>query len=296
MKSIGQKSFRLLKKIKDPKFEIDRLEFYSLSLFLGKRDFQILIRDAELNYCLLLEDYVFAPDIEPSQQKELLRYIFDDHHLLLANFWKSIQFVIKNRNFTFVPSPLFEEENIAAYLKLNTLFDPATDEVMLTYHKQLDMINVFSVPRYIVEMIEEIYPGNKPSYIHQSSPLISGLLSLNQPEMRDIVLFIDRFGLHIMVAYDKKLVFYNQYTIRKFSDYLKYIRLVANELDIDLDRSVIQLYGFLGNNTPHLQELRKTIPYLTLGERPKNFNFGYVFDEILDHQYFDVLSTDVMRF
>ncbi len=296
MESIGQKSFRLLKKIKDPKFEIDRLEFYSLSLFLGKRDFHILIRDAELNYCLLLEDYVFAPDIQEHQRKDLLRYIFDDHHLLLANFWKSIQFVIKNRDYTFIPAKLFEEENIAAYLKLNTAFDPQTDEAMLTYHKQLDMVNVFTVPKYIIEMIESIYPGNKPSYIHQSSTLINGLLSINQPEMRDVALYIDRFGLHIMVVYDKKLVFYNQYVIRKFSDYLKYIRLVANELDINLNSTVIQLYGFLGKNTPHFRELKKAIPYLTLGDRPKNFKFGYVFDEIADHQYFDVFSTDLMRF
>jgi hypothetical protein len=91
---IDQKSFRLLKKIKDPKFEIDRLEYYSLSLYIGQKDFQILITDHETSYVVLLEDYVFDPNLEDTVKKEAIKFIFDDHHLLLANFWRSINLII----------------------------------------------------------------------------------------------------------------------------------------------------------------------------------------------------------
>ena len=292
MDRISQKSFRLLKKIKDPKFEIDRLEFYNLSLFVGPNDFQILITDSETNQCVLLEDYVFDTKLDDKAIVATVNFIFDDHHLLLANFWKGITLIIKSNKFSFVPKNLFSEGNIFSYLKINTSFNRSQNEVMLTYHRQLDFVNVFSVPKSIVELVSRVYPGKKIKYVHQSSSLIDGVIAKNEFGQKDVAIFIDRFGLHILVVNNKKLVFYNQYRIKRFGDYLKYIKLVANELKFDLGLDRISLYGYLGKKTPHFNELKKTMHRLTLGSRPTNLNFGYVFDEVLDHQYFDIFSTD----
>ena len=292
MDRISQKSFRLLKKIKDPKFEIDRLEFYNLSLFVGPNDFQILITDSETNQCVLLEDYVFDTYLDDKAIVATVKFIFDDHHLLLANFWKEITLIIKSNIFSFVPKNLFSEGNIFSYLKINTSFKRSQNEVMLTYHRQLDFVNVFSVPKSIVELASRVYPGKKIKYVHQSSSLINGVVAKNEFGQKDVAIYIDRFGLHILVVNNKKLVFYNQYKIKRFGDYLKYIKLVANELKFDLEQDRISLYGYLGNRTPHFNELKKTMHQLSLGSRPQNLNFGYVFDELLEHQYFDVFSTD----
>ncbi len=294
MNKIGQNSFRLIRKIKDPKFEIDRLEYYSLSLFIGLQDFQILITDEEVNQCVLLEDYILDPKLKASEKFSVTKFIFDDHHLLLANFWKTISIIIKNKVFSFVPKYHFVEDQLFNYLKINTLYNPNEEEVMLTFHNQLDLVNVFSASNSIVKLTSEVYPDRKVKFIHQSSLLINGAIKLNKLGHRDLVLYIDRFGLHILLVNDKKLIFYNQYTIKKFVDYLKYIKMAANELDINLTQDQILLYGYLGANTPQFNELKKTMPNLKLGSRPDNLNFGYVFDEILDHQYFDLFSTNTI--
>ena len=293
MERISQKSFRLLKKIKDPKIEIDRLECYSLSLFIGQADFQILITDIETNQCILLEDYVFDPKLDNSKKFAVVKFIFEDHHLLRANFWNAITIIIKNRIFSFVPKALFKEGRLSSYLKINTPFDSSRDEVMLTLHNKLDFVNVFCVPKSIVNLASKYYPGKIIKYIHQSSSLINGVISINEPLNKNMAIYIDRFGLHILIVNNKKLIFYNQYAIKTFSDYLKYIKLVAKELNIDLKQDKIILYGYLGKNTSHFIELKKTIYKLTLGHRPENFNFGYVFDEVHDYQYFDLFSTDM---
>lgn len=291
----GQKPFRLLKKIKDPKFDIDRLEFYSLSLYIGIADFQVLIIDTAINQCVLLEDYVLEPKLNAEEKTSAIKFIFDDHHLLLANFWKSIAVIIKNKAYSFVPKALFKEEKTSSYLKINTTFNPSHEEIMLTYHKQLGFVNVFSVPKSIVELTSKIYPGKKINFIHQSSSLIDGVVSKNQQGRKDIVVYIDRFGLHILIVEAKKLVFYNQYEIKTFDDYIKYIKLVASELNVNLKRDKITLYGFLGKNTLHFKKLKNTLHQLTLGNRPGNLNYGHVFDEVMDHQYFDLFSIDALR-
>ncbi|MCK5705236.1 MAG: DUF3822 family protein [Cyclobacteriaceae bacterium] len=292
MDKISQKSFRLLKKIKDPKFEIDRLEYYNLCLYIGVKDFQILIIDSDSNHCVLLEDYVFDPKLEDGEKFAVIKFIFDDHHLLLANFWKAITIIIKNRVFSFVPKELFNQDRISSYLKMNSSYNSSQDEVMLTFHKHLDFVNVFSVPKSIVELILNYYPDKKIKFAHQSSSLINGVISKNEYGHKDVVLYIDRFGLHILIVNDKKLIFYNQYSIKKFDDYIKYIKLVATKLIFDLEQDQIYLYGYLGKKTPHFNELKKTMHQLTLGRRPENLNFGYVFDEVLEHQYFDLFSAD----
>ena len=295
MDKIDQKSFRLLKKIRDPKFEIDRLEFYSLSLYIGTKDFQILITDHETGYILLLEDYVFDPDLSDDDKKDVIKFIFDDHHLLLANFWKSINLIVKNRNYSFVPYELFVESNAATYLVINASFNSFDDEIMLTYHKYLDLVNVFSVPIYIVRLLTGIYPGKKIKYMHQSSGIINGVYAQNHDGRKDIAMYLDRFGMHAVVIENKRLVFYNQYIIKKFGDYTNFIRLVAKELGFDLEYDDIKIYGYLGQNTPHFSELKKNIKQLTFGDRPANLKFGYVFDELMDHQYFDLFATEIQR-
>jgi hypothetical protein len=287
---VNQKSFRLLKKIKDPKFEIDRLEYYSLSLFIGQKDFQILVTDEETGYAVLLEDFVFDPELVESKKKDVVKFIIDDHHLLLANFWKSINLIIKNRNYSFVPYQLFDEQKAASYLSINALFESDRDELMLTYHKHLNLVNIFSVPIWIVEMLSGIYPGKHINYLHQSSSLINGVITQNASSEKVIAIHIDRFGLHILVIENKNLIFYNQYIIRKFIDYKNYISMIARELDLDLDSVEIKIYGYLGENTPHFRELNKQLKGLSFGERPSNLKYSYVFDEIMEHQYFDVFA------
>lgn len=295
MDKINQKSFRLLKKIKDPKFEIDRLEFYSLSLYIGTKDFQILITDHETSYILLLEDYVFDPGLSDDDKKEVVKFIFDDHHLLLANFWKSINLIIKNRNYSFVPYDLFEEKKASTYLSVNTSFNSFDDEIMLTYHKYLDMVNVFSVPVPFVRLLSTLYPGKKIKYIHQSSSIINGVYAQNMEGRKDIAIYLDRFGMHVVVIENKRLIFYNQYIIKKFGDYTNYLRIVAQELGFDLNYDDIKVYGYLGQNTPHFIELKKNIKQLAFGNRPANLKFGYVFDELMDHQYFDLFASEIQR-
>lgn len=262
---------------------------------MGQSDFQILITDSETYQCVLLEDYIFNPKLEDDDKSVLIKFIFDDHHLLLANFWNTITLIIKNRVFSFVPKKLFSVDNISSYLKINSSFNPSQDEVMLTYHEHLDFVNVFCVPKSLVELASKIYPGRKIKFIHQGSSLINGVISKNKPGHKSVVIYIDRFGLHILIVNDKKLVFYNQYIIKKFDDYMKFIKIVTNELNIDLEKDKIFLYGYLGKNTPHFNVLKKSMHQLTFGNRPENLNLGYVFDEVLEHQYFDLLSTETLR-
>ena len=114
-------------------------------------------------------------------------------------------------------------------------------------------------------------------------------------QSRDIAIYIDRFGMHVLVIDNRQLVFYNQYIIKKFTDYTNYVKMVARELNFDPESSKIKIYGYLGKNTPHFQELKKSLEQLEFGSRPNNLKYNYVFDELMEHQYFDLFATQSQR-
>ena len=103
------------------------------------------------------------------------------------------------------------------------------------------------------------------------------------------------FKLHIMACEGDKLLYYNQFPIKQFSEYIKYIMLVMKSLKMDQQSSKVVLWGYVGRNSPHYQEFYKYINNVTFGGEPDHLNFGYVFDEMPEHHYFDLYSIHLME-
>ena len=91
----AKKDYKLFKKIKEDKFEVDQLHNYDLNLLLGNRDFQIAVVDKRDNRCLIIEDFIISSIDSYSILVGVFENIFDDDHLLIAGFWSSVNVGIK---------------------------------------------------------------------------------------------------------------------------------------------------------------------------------------------------------
>ena len=141
------KEYKLLKKIKDEKFDVDQLHHYNLNLLIGNRDFQVLIVDPRNNRCLLLEDYVISNVSSYTRLVEVFEEIFDSHHLLKAGFWGKVSVGIKGNKFALVPLPLFDEDLIFDYLKFNSKVNREFDELNYYVHEIPEAVNNFAVDK-----------------------------------------------------------------------------------------------------------------------------------------------------
>ena len=286
-------TYKLIKKIKDEKFDVDELHHYSLSVQFGNRDFQALVVDTRENYALLLEDYVLSAVNTYGELMEVMETLFDDHHLLKAGFWKQIRISVKNNRFSLVPSTLFSEENLVDFLRLNAAVDTDRDEVKYYKHLKNDAVNVFSMNKIQYNWLSEIYKNTNVGAVHQSSGLIEGILSqIDRYQDNNMFLYVDRFKLHIITTRNKKLEYYNQFVIKKFEDYIKYIMTVLKGLGHDQKTTPVILWGYVGKQSPHFHEFAKYIKNISFGERPDFLKFGYFFDEVQDHHFFDLYSLN----
>lgn len=241
--------YRLIRKIKDERFDEDNLHLYSLLIQLGPRDLQVGVVD-DTSRMLLFEDFVFNDTYSTEHQLKLVRELFEGHSLLTAGFWKSVTFSLKNNKFVQVPAQLFVESSAGEYLKFNAHIDHESDLVLSCINASLDSVTVYLVPRTLHEWLSALYKNTRIKFIHQSSALIEGVMrEADKSAESPLYLYVDRFKLHILAARDGKLVYYNQFAIKHFADYVKYIMLVLSALGMNQQTSRVVMWGYIGRNS-----------------------------------------------
>ncbi len=292
----AKKEYKLFKKIKEDKFEVDQLHNYDLNLLLGNRDLQLSVVDNRSNRCLIVEDFIISSIDSYAKLVNVFEQIFDDHHLLKAGFWSSVKVGIKGNKFALVPESLFNPESIFDYLKFNCKVNKEYDQLMYYKHSKSEAVNTFAIDARLYNWLETLYTDKKISYFHQSSALIEGVIEqLDNYPKDSVFVYVDRFKLHIITSKNNKLEYYNQFYIKQFSDYIKYIMTVMKGLNRNQLKTNVVLWGYLGKQSKHYNEFAKYIKNISFGGRPKFLNFGYPFDELQDHHYFDLYNVHLCK-
>jgi len=287
--------YKLIKKIKDEKFDEDQLHRYILLTQIGAKDFQVAVIDGEDNRLIFFEDYVFNEVNSQAELQETLQSLFDSHEYLLAGFWKEVKVSIKNNKFIHVPSSLFIESASNDYLKFNAVLDTEKESVQICRNKKTDAVTVFALQQDMLEWLRRVYVNSTVNLFHQSSALIEGVLTAAGPvKNHPLYVYVDRFKLHVMFVKNGQLIYYNQFLIKQFSDYVKYIMLVMKSLGLDQETSPVVLWGYIGKNSPHYQEFIKYVRNVSFGARPSHLKFGYLFDEVQEHHFFDLFSLNLL--
>ena len=75
-------TYKLIKKIKDERFDEDNIHQYALLLNISTRDFQVGVIDLHVNRLLVLEDYVFPGVSSHEQLVTALEQLFEAHQFL----------------------------------------------------------------------------------------------------------------------------------------------------------------------------------------------------------------------
>ena len=286
---------KLIKKIKDEKFDEEKLQRYILLTQIGAKDFQVAVIDSDDDRLIFFEDYVFNDVNSQAELQGALQVLFDSHEYLLAGFWKEVKVSIKNNKFIQVPASLFVESAAAEYLGFNAAIDSDKESVQTCRNAKTDAITIFAVQNEMLAWLKRVYVNTSISIFHQSAALIEGVLTTaDHGDDQPLFVYVDRFKLHILFVKSGKLIYYNQFLIKQFADYVKYIMLVMKAMGMDQDASRVVLWGYIGKNSPHYQEFIKFVRNVSFGSRPSYLKFGYLFDEMQEHHFFDLFSLSLL--
>lgn len=291
MENTAKPDYKLIKRVKDPKFDIEHLEHYTLCLQAGIYDFQLCVTDVRTSDILFFEDYKLENIKTVNARIRVLIDLFDSHHFLSAGFWHDVKVAVKSHKFSLVPSSLFVPKSASDYLVVNSEVKPKMEEVLYYKHISSEAINVFAADQKLIRWIKSLYPSIKVSIVHQGSALIEGIMKYDDhSHQKTMFCHVDRGILHIVVTQDQKLLYYNQFAARKSEDYLKYIMTVFKEVGLSPKRSKVLMWGSLKQQSKHVELLKKYIREISYAGKPRYLNFSHAFDEIPDYHYFDTYS------
>lgn len=280
----------LVVKVKDELFEVDHLSQFELCLQLDKSNFRFCIIDSKNNRCLLLEEYNIGG--KDDEVLDNLSNLFEEHSVLKAGFWKSVKLCIKNRNFTLVPVPFFKKENLKEYLQYNSLINEKEEALYYFKHILLDSANIFSAPNKLVNWFKEQYPTQNIQVIHQTSSFIEGILRYHDhSDKKTMFILAEDHNLTILVTQDKNLLYCNQFHYKNSDEFLFYIVFVFSELHLQQNGSKVVIFGDLNYDSKVVDKLYKYFNQTSFGSKPPTLKFGFPFDELADHKYFDLYST-----
>lgn len=288
-------SYKLIKKVKDDRFDEENLHQYRLLIQLGARDFQVAVVAESDQRLLFFEDYVLNELHSHDELLALLKNLFEAHEVIQAGFWKQVKVSIKNLKFVQVPSALFDQATAPEYLKFNASVDSVHETVISYENRSLGVTTAFAVQKPMIDWLTAMYQNTQLSVSHQSCALIEGFCAAGKKMTGEpLLVYIDRFKMHICFAPGGNLKYYNQFVIHQFSDYVKFIMLVMKTMNLNQESSEVQLWGYIGKNSPHYHEFVKFVRNVAFGQRPTHLSFGYVFDDVQEHQFFDLYAIDLL--
>ena len=285
-------NYKLINKIKDDTFNVDLISNYNLSLQINPDLFRICVTDSVKNRCLLLEDYSLNSSLDSDKILGQLQEIFEEHHILKAGFWKSVKLGFKTFNFVLVPNSLFDKEYGKDYLNLNgTIKSESCEEVQFYHQHSGDLVNIFSADKNLIEWFRLAYPAKPIKIFHHTSSFIEGLfLNRNHKEDKSMFLYVESNLITIVIAKSKSLEFCNSFAFTTPDDFIYYVMFVIDQLKFNVELNTVTVWGDLLPDSPMYKKLFKYIRNVSFGTKPGSIYFGYNFDEIFDHNYFDLYS------
>lgn len=288
----SKSGFKLVRSVKADTFDLEHLDQYTLLLQLGLRDFQAAAFDGSQGTLLWLEDYALQEHSGYGELAVTLGQIREGSPLLAAGFWKRLVVCHKGPHYMQIPAEFQSAGLDSNCLQLNSRCNLESEKLLVCTTGHPEVLSVFGFPIILHDWIIASYPRVPKQIIHQSAALISNALAWSSPgDTQAVHLVTDRFRMHLTAIGDNRVLYYNQFAIRDFNDYTRYLSVAFHILDLDPEVCPVILWGFMTQQSPHALEMKDLVKTLDFGRLRKDFIIGPAMAGIQEHQYPDLFSA-----
>ncbi|ALM06718.1 hypothetical protein SB49_02025 [Sediminicola sp. YIK13] len=220
--------------------EQSKSDFHKLSIQISLNGLSFCVLDTVDNHILASENVVFEREVNPLELLKKVKEIFDKYKVAKAAFSEVIA-IHKNQLFSLVPKALFDEGELANYLKFNAKM-LTNDIIVYDELEGNDLMNVYvpfmNVNNYIYELFGEF------EFKHSSTVMVESLLNTPNPG-NDAVCYVhvgDK-QLDITVVSNKKLQLHNSFDYNTKEDFIYYLLFTIEQLKLDPNTVKLKLFG-----------------------------------------------------
>ncbi len=214
--------------------------FKKLSIQVSLNGLSFCVFDTVANTILNSEKVVFAKELTPYEILKRLKLLFSSHKIEEEQF-SEIVVVHRNNLFSLVPKALFNEDELANYLKFNTKI-LANDHLAHDELESFDINNVYvpfvNINNYIYDLFGEF------TFKHNGTVMVESLMN-NHATTKEAVCYIhtSQRQMDVTVIASKKLLLFNSFNFVTKEDFLYYLLFTLEQLELNTESVSIKLFG-----------------------------------------------------
>ncbi len=240
----------------------------SIQTSLNGLSFCLLNRDN--NTILELKHFDFERRFNHLEILDYLKQVFNTEPILSQSFTK-VCVIHDNELSTLVPTPLFDEDNLADYLKFNSKILKsdfiAYDNIVLN-----DCVNVYvpyiNVNNFIYEQFGEF------TFKHVSTILIEEILNIEKnASTPKVYLNINKNHFEMVVTSNGKLILYNTFEYTTKEDFIYYVLFTVEQLKLNPETLELVFIGDVQSDDDLYKTAYKYIRNVSFGTRNDTYNY-----------------------
>ncbi|OFY21664.1 MAG: hypothetical protein A2W98_03285 [Bacteroidetes bacterium GWF2_33_38] len=255
------------------------LDGFSFCIFDSVRDKFIALYHKQLNVNnMSIEDYC----------KELNSFI-ENEDVLFQRKYKKVKVLYYTEKFTFVPTPLFDKNNLNKYISLN--FDTNnTERLMINELHNAEAVNIFSVSEKKIQLLEAYFANVK--IYHQSLPVVETSLVTykNKTKVFKVIVDVHDNSFDLLVIKGRKLILFNTFSYSTDDDFSYFILLVYEQLKLNPEETEIIFMGNIHKKDEKFIKIKKYIRHIKHEKLDEGFLYSYTFFDIPAYKFSNLLS------
>ncbi|MCB0461879.1 MAG: DUF3822 family protein [Flavobacteriaceae bacterium] len=234
----GQKTFQTNN-------SIEKILNNTLSIQVSLSGLSFCILNTESNTIIHYSSISFDKTLNPREVLDELKTHLSTNKVLLQDF-NAIRLIHENEISTLVPKSLFNEDNLADYLKFNAKI-LSNDYITYDELAQADIINVYVPYVNINNFLYDTFGTFE--FNHYSTILLNAIFELHK-DKNEITMYVNIAKQHfeIIVIKGNNLILYNTFEYSTKEDFIYYILFTAEQLELDPEAFPLVLIGNISEN------------------------------------------------
>lgn len=247
---------------------INKTQELSIQVSLNGLSFCILQKDSLT--IPLIKHYKFDKKLNPFEVLDKLTHVFNTVESLEGPF-NEVFVTHVNELSTIVPKPIFNEDNLADYLKFNSKI-LKTDFITFDDISINDSVNVYVPYVNINNFIYEKFGSF--TFKHFSTVLIENILLIEKnSEETKIYVNVEYDHFEIVGVAGGELLIYNTFEYSTKEDFIYYLLFTTEQLQLNPETLILVFLGDITQGDELYDLTYKYIRHISFGNRYDNYNY-----------------------
>ncbi|MFC2111768.1 DUF3822 family protein [Bacteroidota bacterium] len=281
-KSSGRLQYELL----DETLDLNKTQFYHLSIQVSLDGFLFAILDPAGSRYIGLKSYQFDRVPNPDKQLDEIKAIMDQDPFLQRPY-QGVSCIYNEARSTLLPAALFEREQLRLYFEFNHLLNDL-DELHYNHLKQVDAYMVFPIYSEIANLLLERWLNTE--FFHQATPFVDSIISLDNPGRKIAGINFNEGYFDIIVVENKKLVYHNIFSYRSDEDLLYFVLFVFDKMGLEQETTPVLVSGNIDKFSEQPPLMKKYLRKLSFQDAPSGFKYPPSFHKIQGHSLLSLLG------